>query len=273
MKRFIAITAVLLVVCSVGYLGAADRFITIASTTSTYNSGLFDYIHPVFTKDTGIKVRVVAKGTGASIRLAQECNADVIVVHAKQKELKFVREGYGVKRFDLMYNDFIIVGSAKDPAGIKGMKSAPSAFKKVAKSGNTFASRGDNSGTHTKEKNIWKKAGVNPSGGWYKSLGQGMGATLRVANEMGCYTLTDRGTWLAFKEKMGRKLELAILVEGDPILFNQYGIIAVNPKKCRNVKKRMAQQYVDWMTSPRAQRLIGSYKKFGEVLFTPNAKR
>ncbi len=272
MKRLVPAVAVLLFLSSSAYVGAGPRFITVASTTSTYNSGLFGYLHPVFTRETGIGVRVVAKGTGASLRLAKECNADVLVVHAKAREEAFVAGGYGVKRFDLMYNDFVIVGPPNDPAGVKGLKSASDAFKKIAALQATFASREDNSGTNIKELAIWKRAGIKPRGGWYKSLGQSMGATLRVAGEMSSYTLTDRGTWLAFKEKMGKRLRLAILTEGDPVLFNQYGIIEVNPEKCPHVKRDLAQTYVEWMLSKKTQRLIGTYRKFGEVLFHPSAR-
>lgn len=272
MTRLVSLAAVLLFLSAAAYVGAGPRFITVASTTSTYNSGLFGYLHPVFTRETGIGVRVVAKGTGASLRLAKECNADVLVVHAKAREEAFVAEGCGVKRFDLMDNDFVIVGPRNDPAGVKGLKSAPGAFKKIAAAQAAFASRGDNSGTNIKELAIWKRAGITPRGSWYRSLGQGMGATLRVAGETSSYTLTDRGTWLAFKEKMGRRLRLAILNEGDPVLFNQYGIIAVNPERCPHVKREFAQTYVKWMLSKKTQRLIGAYRKFGEVLFHPSAR-
>jgi tungstate transport system substrate-binding protein len=251
---------------------AAATRIRCASTTSTQNSGLFDYILPIFAKKTGIQVDVVAVGTGAAIEIGKRGDADVVFVHAKPLELKAVQEGYFVNRHDVMYNDFVIVGPPNDPAKLKGLKSATEAFKKIAASGSTFISRGDKSGTNIKELSVWKADGIDPKGQkWYLEAGQGMGNTLRVASEKGGYTLTDRGTWLALKDK--EKLKLALLVEGDPILFNQYGVMAVNPAKHKHVKYKEAMEFVNWLISPEGQKTIASYKdKHGNKLFVPDAK-
>jgi tungstate transport system substrate-binding protein len=242
-----------------------------ASTTSTENSGLFGYILPIFEKKTGIKVKVVARGTGAAIEIGKRGDADVAFVHAKEQELKVVEEGFFVNRHDVMYNDFILIGPGNDPAKIKGIKSVTEAFKKIAGSA-TFVSRGDNSGTHTKELSIWKKAAIDPKGEkWYLEVGQGMEKTQRIANEKRAYTLTDRGTWLATKEK--DKLEMVIVLEGDPILFNQYGIMAVNPEKHKHAKYKEAMEFVNWLISKEGQTAIASFKdKYGNQLFIPNAK-
>lgn len=266
--------AVLVVMASLvgtGQLMAETR-IKCASTTSTQNSGLFDYLLPKFEKKTGIKVDVVAVGTGAALEIGKRGDADVLFVHAKPLELKAVEEGYFVNRHDVMYNDFVIVGPPDDPAKIKGLKSATEAFKKIAAGGSTFISRGDKSGTNIKELAVWKADGIDPKGQkWYLEAGQGMGNTLRVASEKGAYTLTDRGTWLALKDK--DKLKLALLVEGDPILFNQYGVMAVNPAKHKNVKYKEAMEFVNWLISPEGQQTIADYKdKNGNKLFVPNAK-
>jgi len=251
---------------------AAETRIKCASTTSTQNSGLFDYLLPKFEKKTGIKVDVVAVGTGAAIEIGKRGDADVVFVHAKPLELKAVDAGYFVNRHDVMYNDFIIVGPPSDPAKIKGSKSATEAFKKIATSSSPFISRGDRSGTNIKELAVWKADGIDPKGQkWYLEAGQGMGKTLRVASEKRAYTLTDRGTWLAIKDK--DKLELALLVEGDPILFNQYGVMAVNPAKQKDVKYKEAMEFVNWLISPEGQQTIAEYKdKNGNKLFVPNAK-
>ncbi|WP_375542656.1 substrate-binding domain-containing protein [Aestuariispira ectoiniformans] len=249
---------------------AADKFITVASTTSTQNSGLFDYLLPKFQEKTGIEVRVVAVGTGAAIRLARKGDADVLLVHHKPSEEKFVADGFGVKRFDLMYNDFIIAGPKSDPAGINGMKDVAAALAKVADSKSSFASRGDDSGTHKKEKSLWKDAGVNvkdASGSWYKETGSGMGATLNMAAASDSYVLADRGTWLSFKNRQN----LDILVEGDKRLFNQYGVTLVNPEKYPHVKVAEGQAFIDWLISDEGQKVIGAFKINGEELFIPNA--
>lgn len=250
---------------------AADTRIRCASTTSTQNSGLFDYILPIFRKKTGIKVDVVAVGTGASIEIGKRGDADVVFVHAKEQELKAVEEGYFVNRHEVMYNDFLVIGPSNDPARIKGMKSAADAFKKISQSGSSFVSRGDKSGTHTKELSLWKKAGVDPAGKWYLEVGQGMAKTQRVADEKRAYTLTDRGTWLATKDK--DKLDMVIVLKGDPSLFNQYGVMVVNPEKHKQVKNKEAMEFVNWLVSKDGQKSIASFKdKKGNALFKPNAK-
>ncbi|MCW9001145.1 MAG: substrate-binding domain-containing protein [Rhodospirillales bacterium] len=249
---------------------AGDRFITVASTTSTANSGLFDSILPIFQSKTGIEVRVVAVGTGQAIRLAKSGDADVLFVHHRPSEEKFVAEGFGVKRFDVMYNDFVIVGPKADPAGIKGMKDAPAAFAKIAAAGAPFASRADDSGTHKKEKGLWAAAKVDPvkaSGGWYRETGSGMGATLNTASAMNAYALTDRGTWLSF----GNRGDLVALAEGDERLFNPYGVILVNPAKFPHIKQADGQAFIDWIVSPEGQVAIAAYKRGGEQLFFPSA--
>ncbi|HCL80775.1 MAG TPA: tungsten ABC transporter substrate-binding protein, partial [Nitrospiraceae bacterium] len=234
-----------LFVCLVIFLSLSAQIaftetrIRCASTTSTQNSGLLDYILPVFEKKTGIKVDVVAVGTGAAIEIGKRGDADVVFVHAKELEMKAVEEGYFVNRHDVMYNDFVIIGAQHDPIKMKGMKSALAAFKKIAENGALFISRGDKSGTHTKELSLWKKTGIDPKGQkWYLEVGQGMEKTQRIANEKRASTLTDRGTWLATKDK--DKLEMIIVLEGDPTLFNQYGVMAVNPQKHKHVKYKEA---------------------------------
>lgn len=250
---------------------ASDKFITVASTTSTANSGLFDAILPVFENETGIQVRVVAVGTGKAIRLARSGDADVLFVHHKPSEEKFVADGFGIERFDVMYNDFVLVGPKSDPAKIKGSSKATDALQKIAKSSSPFASRGDDSGTNKKERALWKSAAVDPgvaSGGWYRETGSGMGATLNVASGMNAYAMTDRATWLKFKNKG----ELTILTEGDPALFNQYGIVLVNEKKHAHVKSGLGQQFVDWVISDSGQTLINEYKIKGKQAFFANAQ-
>ena len=229
---------------------AAETRIKCASTTSTQNSGMFDYLLPIFEKKTGIKVDVVAVGTGAAIEIGKRGDADVVMVHAKEQELKAVEEGAFVNRHDLMYNDFVIIGPTDDPLKIKGVKSTVDAFKKIgAQDKVPFVSRGDKSGTHTMELALWKKAGLEPKGQkWYLEVGQGMEKTQRIANEKRGYTLTDRGTWLATKDK--DKLEMVVVLEGDPALFNQYGVMAVNPEKHKQVKYKEAMAFVDWLISP-----------------------
>jgi tungstate transport system substrate-binding protein len=253
-------------------VSAGDVRIRCASTTSTQNSGLFDYLLPVFEKKTGIKVDVVAVGTGAAIEIGKRGDADMVFVHAKEQELKAVEEGYFVNRHDVMYNDFVIIGPLDDPAKIKGIKSATDAFRKIAESGQPFVSRGDNSGTNTKELAIWKKIGIDPKGQtWYLEVGQGMEKTQRIANEKRTYTLTDRGTWLATKDK--DKLEMMIVLEGDPLLFNQYGVMAVNPAKHEHVKYKEAMEFISWLISEEGQHAISSYKDaHGNQLFIPDAK-
>ena len=249
---------------------AEDKSIIVQSTTSTANSGLYDYLLPLFKEDSGITVNVVAVGTGQAIKNARNCDGDVLLVHAKPAEEKFVADGFGVERFDLMYNDFIIVGPPSDPAGVGGMKEAPAALQKIASSESTFASRGDDSGTHKKEKALWQASGVDPtaaSGDWYRETGSGMGATLNAGVGMGAYVMTDRATWISFKNKG----DFEILVEGDEALFNQYGVILINPEKCPSVKADLGQQFVDWVVSEKGQTAIGTYEVGGQQLFFPNA--
>ena len=250
---------------------AAEPFITVASTTSTENSGLFRFLLPKFTAETGIDVQVVAVGTGQAIKLAENGDADVLFVHHTPSEQQFVAEGHGVARYDVMYNDFVIIGPQSDPAGIKGMDDASAALKKIAEKQVPFASRGDDSGTHKKELSLWQDAGVDvdeASGSWYRETGSGMGATLNTASGMDAYVLSDRATWLSF----GNKGNLEILVEGDPQLFNQYGIILVNPEKHPHVKAEAGQKFIDWVLSEEGQQLIGDYKINGQQAFFPNAK-
>ena len=247
---------------------AEDRFITVASTTSTEDSGLFKHILPLFKAKSGIEVRVVAKGTGQAIDQAKRGDADVLFVHHKPSEDAFVAEGFGVQRFPVMYNDFVLVGPKSDPAGVKGGKDITAALKKIAETKAPFASRGDDSGTNKTELGLWKAAAVEPkSGDWNKALGQGMGPTLNAAAAMNAYTLADRGTWLSFKNRG----ELEVAVEGDKRLFNQYGVILANPAKFPHVKKAEGQAFIDWLRSPEGQGAIASYTIGGEPLFFPNA--
>ena len=267
--RLILGTLLLVAAPSVGRTGD-DNFIIVQSTTSTQNSGLFDYILPKFTEKTGIEARVVAVGTGQALKNAMNGDGDVVFVHSKPDEEKFVAEGWGLKRYDVMYNDFIIVGPVSDPARIAGLGDAEEAFKKIAAAKALFASRGDDSGTNIEEMRLWKAAGIDAksaSGDWYLETGSGMGATLNTAVGKQAYTLTDRGTWLSF----GNKSDFSILVEGDPQLFNQYGVILVNPEKHPNVKAKQGQAFIDWLISKEGQAAIASYKIEGQQLFFPNA--
>ena len=247
-----------------------ERFITVASTTSTEQSGLFGHLLPIFEKQTGIKVHVVALGTGQALDIARRGDADAVFVHAKAAEEKFVAEGEGVKRFPVMYNDFVLIGPKSDPAKVGGGKDILAAFAKIQAAQAPFVSRGDKSGTHMTELALWKAAAVdidNAKGPWYRDTGQGMGPALNTAASMNAYILADRGTWLAFKNRA----DLAVLVEGDKRLFNQYGVMLVNPAKHPNVKKDLGQQFIDWLVSPAGQQAIADYKINGEQLFYPNA--
>jgi tungstate transport system substrate-binding protein len=249
---------------------AQEKSIVVASTTSTQDSGLFGHILPMFKAKTGIDVRVIAQGTGQALDTARRGDADVVFVHAKAQEEKFVADGFGVKRFDVMYNDFILIGPKSDRAKIKGGKDIVAALKAISDTASPFVSRGDKSGTHTAELALWKAANLDPKGAkptWYREIGQGMGAALNTAAAMGAYVLSDRGTWLSFKNKG----DLKIVVEGDRRLFNQYGVILVNPEKHPAVKKDLGQAFVDWVLSPEGQDAIRSYKIDGEQLFFPNA--
>jgi len=250
---------------------AQQRFITVASTTSTEQSGLFKHLLSIFEKKSGIQVRVVALGTGQALDMGRRGDADVVFVHAKPLEEKFVAEGFGVQRFEVMYNDFILVGPKSDPARVAGGKDVVEALQRIRKTQSPFASRGDKSGTHFAEVELWKAAGVDiatEKGPWYRETGSGMGPTLNIASGMNAYALTDRGTWLSFKNRG----ELVISVAGDRRLFNQYGVMLVNPAKHPHVKKDMAQAFVDWLVSDEGQDAIAAYKIGGEQLFFPNAK-
>jgi tungstate transport system substrate-binding protein len=251
---------------------AQGSFIIVQSTTSTRDSGLFGHILPIFQKKTGIEVRVVAVGTGQAIKNARNGDGDVLFVHAKPAEEKFVAEGWGVKRYDVMYNDFVIVGPKSDPAKIAGTKDAVAALRKIAASKAAFASRGDDSGTNKAELRLWKTAGIDvnaASGSWYRKTGSGMGATLNTAVGMNAYTLADRATWSSFKNKANHQ----IAVEGDAKLFNQYGVMLVNPRKHPKVKVKEGQAFVDWLIGPDGQAAIANFKINGQQQFFPNAKK
>jgi len=247
---------------------AQDKFIVVSSTTSTENSGLFKHILPLFRQKTGVEVRVVAQGTGQALDMGRRGDCDVVFVHNKAAEIKMVQEGWFVNRHDVMYNDFVIVGPKSDPAKVAGSRDVVAAFAKIRDAQAPFASRGDKSGTHSAELRLWKSAGIEPKGGWYRETGSGMGATLNTASGMNAYALTDRGTWLSFKNRG----ELVIVVEGDQRLFNQYGVMLVNPAKHAHVKKEMGQAFIDWLVSAEGQAAIAAYKIGGEQLFFANAK-
>jgi tungstate transport system substrate-binding protein len=264
-----AVLALALALAAFG-IHAQQRYITVASTTSTEQSGLFGHLLPIFEKKTGIQVRVVALGTGQALDLARRGDADVVFVHARSAEEKFLAEGHGVKRYPVMYNDFVLIGPKSDPAKVGGSKDIVLALKKIESSQAPFVSRGDKSGTHIAELNLWKTAGVDietSKGPWYRDTGQGMGPALNTAASMNAYLLADRGTWLAFRNRG----ELAVLVEGDKRLFNQYGVMLVNPEKHPSVKKELGQAFIDWVISPEGQKAIADYKINGEQLFYPNA--
>ena len=271
-RQWLALAAGILIGLGAPATGAQEKFIVVSSTTSTEQSGLFGHILPLFEKDTGIKVRVVALGTGQALDMARRGDADVVFVHDQAAEEKFVADGFGVKRLPVMYNDFVLIGPKGDPAKIAGGKDILVALQKIAAAQAPFVSRGDKSGTHAAELRYWKAAGVDldaKKGAWYKDTGSGMGPTLNTASSMNGYVLADRGTWLSFKNRG----DLAILVEGDQRLFNQYGVMLVNPAKHPHVKKDLGQQFVDWIVSPQGQAAIASYKIGGEQLFFPNAAR
>jgi tungstate transport system substrate-binding protein len=247
-----------------------DKSIIVASTTSTQDSGLFEYLLPIFKQKTGITVMVWAQGTGRALDTARRGEADVVLVHAESAEEKFIAEGEGVKSFPVMYNDFVLIGPKADPAGIKGINDAAKAFQVIAQKQACFVSRGDRSGTHIAELNLWRGANTDiekDRGSWYKSIGQGMGPALNFASASNCYVFSDRGTWIHFKNKG----DLRILVEGDKRMFNQYGVILVNPAKHPDVKKDLGQEFIDWLISPDGQKTIGDYKIDGQQLFYPDA--
>jgi len=295
MKRCLSVLGALCVSAMVATTGfAADKVLKMSTTTSTQSSGLLDILLPEFQKDSGIKVKVIAKGTGAAIRDGQDGNVDVIFVHAKGREEKFVADGYGTKRYAVMHNDFVILGPNTDPAGIKGSSDAGASLKKIAEAGATFVSRGDDSGTHTKEQYLWKQSGLElvdqsqtivkkgakkeisykrpaNAGKWYLSIGQGMGKTITFTEEKQGYTMSDRGTFIKFKYGKTPAVDLEVLCEGGADLANPYGIIPVNPKKYPEVKYDLAVEFAEWLVSARGQKLIGDYRLEGKQLFYPDA--
>ncbi|ACL03200.1 substrate-binding domain-containing protein [Desulfatibacillum aliphaticivorans] len=294
MKRIATLFVIaLLCLCLAPSAFAGDKVIKMSTTTSTQASGLLDILLPALEKDTGIQVKVIAKGTGAAIRDGMDGNVDVIFVHAKSREEAFVAEGYGTKRYAVMHNDFVILGPASDPAGIKGDASAADALKKIALAKALFVSRGDDSGTHTKEQALWQATGlqleektqtivkkgkevsvtaVQPNGDWYNSIGQGMGKALTFAEEKAGYVISDRGTYLKYKFGRDQGLNLEVLCEGDPLLFNPYGVIPINPEKFPHVKYDLAKQFAEWLVSARGQKLINDYRLVGRPLFIGDAK-
>ncbi|MFM7345412.1 MAG: substrate-binding domain-containing protein, partial [Tagaea sp.] len=247
--------------------GAQERFITVASTTSTEQSGLFGHILPLFQRATGINARMVILGTGQALDVGRRGDADVVFVHDQPAEEKFVADGFGVERIQVMYNDFVVIGPKADPARIKDLKDVAEAFRRVQRAGAPFVSRGDRSGTHAAELRYWQEAGVPPAGGWYREVGQGMGPALNTASAMNAYILSDRATWLNFRNRG----DLDILVQGDERLFNQYGVILVNPQRHAHVKADMGRAFIDWLVGAEGQRAIADYKIGGEQLFFPNA--
>jgi len=269
-KTAIACFVIFMAVLASRPASADNPFIIVQSTTSTQNSGLYDYLLPNFTAKSGIGVRVVAVGTGQALRNAEKCDGDVLIVHSKADEVKFVENGFGTKRYDLMYNDFVVLGPANDPAGIALATTVDEALQRISASQSAFASRGDNSGTHKAEKRLWKAANItidSAVNSWYLETGLGMGATLNFAVQASAYTLSDRATWLAFANRAGHK----ILFQGQPPLFNQYGVVPVSKSHCPNVKHELAQKFTDWLVSPDGQNMIASYTRNGAQLFFPNA--
>ncbi|MER9127716.1 substrate-binding domain-containing protein [Mesorhizobium sp. M0959] len=271
-RLFFALTA--LAFLSFGSVAAIarDKSIVVASTTSTQDSGLFDYLLPIFKAKTGIDVKVIAQGTGQALDTARRGDADVVFVHAKEQELKFLEEGFAVKRYDVMYNDFVLIGPKSDPAGVKGTTNITAAFDTIRIKKARFVSRGDKSGTHSAELRLWKEAGVDidtAKGEWYREIGQGMGAALNTSGAMNAYVLSDRGTWLSFKNRG----DLEIVVEGDKRLFNQYGVMLVSPEKFPTVKADLGQSFIDYLVSAEGQKAIADYQIDGQQLFFSNASR
>jgi tungstate transport system substrate-binding protein len=270
LRRSLLRLAIALLAFGIAPVAAAQRFITVASTTSTEQSGLFRHILPIFEKKSGVQVRVVALGTGQALDLARRGDADVVFVHAKGAEEKFLSEGHGVERLPVMYNDFVLVGPGSDPARIAGTKDIVAAFQRIRNTRAPFVSRGDRSGTHVAELDVWKAAGIDiakEKGAWYRDTGQGMGPALNTAASMGAYILTDRGTWLAFRNRR----DLRVVVEGDKRLFNQYGVMLVNPHRHPHVKRADGHAFLEWLVSSEGQRAIAEYRIGGEQLFHPNA--
>ena len=270
MMKFTGATLITLLTLFAGLAFAGERFITLASTTSTENSGLFNHVLPIFTAESGVEVRVIAVGTGQAIRLASNGDADVLLVHHRASEERLVAEGIGVTRQEVMYNDFVLVGPHTDPAGVKGLLQVRDALTRIAETKSLFASRGDDSGTHKAERGLWRRTGVDPesaSGTWYREMGAGMGATLNAASAMNAYTLVDRATWISFANKS----DLAIVVEGDAALLNQYAVILVNPARHPHVKATLGRTFIDWLLSPGGQSAIASFEVDGQQLFVPDA--
>lgn len=293
-KVTVSAAIMLLLMCTGSSVFASNKVLTMSTTTSTQASGLLDVLLPAFKADTGIDVKVIAKGTGAAIRDGMDGNVDIIFVHAKAREEKFVMEGYGTKRYAVMHNDFVVIGPKKDPAGVAGTKDVYAALKAIADHGTEFISRGDDSGTHTKEQSLWGESGVivekkkkeivkkgekaevvflepAEANGWYRSIGQGMGKTLIYADEKRAYTMTDRGTYIKYKFGKNPPIELEIFSEGAEALANPYGVIPVNPEKFPHVKFDLAKQFAEWITSKSGQKLIGDYRLIGKQLFYPDA--
>ena len=269
--RFASLALAFSITALVTVASAEERSIVVASTTSTQDSGLFGYLRPIFKAKTGIEVKVIAQGTGQALDTARRGDADVVFVHAKAQEEKFLAEGFGVKRFDVMYNDFVLIGPKSDPAGVKG-KDIETALKTIQAKGAPFVSRGDRSGTHSAELALWRQAGIDiatTKGPWYREIGQGMGAALNTAAAMNGYVLSDRGTWLSFRNRG----DLDIVVQGDKRLFNQYGVMLVNPAKHPTVKQQLGQAFIDWIISPEGQASIAGYKIDGQQLFFPDAEK
>jgi tungstate transport system substrate-binding protein len=268
--RLAFLGAAFLAAITLGPAAAQDQTITVASTTSTQDSGLFDHILPLFEAESGVTVNVVAQGTGQALETGRRGDADVVFVHAKPQEEQFVADGFGVERFDVMYNDFVLIGPASDPAGVAGTQDIAAALQAIEASQSAFVSRGDKSGTHSAELRLWKDAGIDieaAKGDWYREIGQGMGAALNTAAGMDAYVLADRGTWLSF----GNRGDLDVLVEGDRRLFNQYGVMLVSADKHPHVKTEAGQAFVDWLISDEGQSAIADYKIDGQQLFFPNA--
>lgn len=271
-RLFSALAAFALLAFGSAAAVAQDKSIVVASTTSTQDSGLFNHLLPLFKDKTGIEVKVIAQGTGQALDTARRGDADVVFVHAKAQEEKFVEEGFGVKRHEVMYNDFVLIGPKSDPAGVKGSQDITAAFEAIRAKQAPFVSRGDKSGTHSAELKLWKEAGIDidaAKGEWYRDIGQGMGAALNTAGAMNAYVLSDRGTWLSFKNRG----DLEVVVEGDKRLFNQYGVMLVNPEKFPTVKAELGQSFIDWLVSPEGQAAIADYKIDGQQLFFPNASQ
>ncbi len=271
---FIVLTLVMVMIWSAsGAAWAAGDVLRMATTTSTANTGLLDYLAPKFKKDTGVELQWIAVGTGKALKLGQNCDVDILMVHAPAAEKKYVADGYGIDHRQIMYNDFVVIGPKSDPAKIKGLK-VNQALKTIAAQKAPFASRGDNSGTHKKEQALWTAAGMKTPAqeSWYIETGQGMIKTINVAEEKDAYTMTDRGTFIKYAHNYKGDPPLVILIEGDEILFNQYSVMTVNPAKCDKVKTELAKKFADWITSPKVQKEIGEFKLLGQQLFTPNAE-